>query len=101
MRPPGDYLAAVRAAFPEQPDKAERVIACESTGATHPATFSLAAAHGGPGQISKVTWERWFLQQYGWTWEQVVRDPETHARALRIIYDRSSGWSPWPVCGLR
>ena len=40
-------------------------------------------------------WEVYFAAKYGWTWDQVVRDPNTHFRAAREIYDRAGGWSPW------
>lgn len=52
-------------------------------------------------QIHRATWERYFLVNYGWSWEAVALDLDTHFAAARIIYDRSGGWSPWPVCGLR
>lgn len=89
----------VCAAWPEQPLKAIDVSLCESGLGRHPNTFNLEAAHGGPFQIGKATWADWFLVNYGWTWEQVVMDPAIHVAAARIIYDRSSGWSPWPYCG--
>lgn len=85
--------------WPEQPLKAVDVALCESGLGRHPNTFNLGALHGGPLQIAESVWADWFLENYGWPWELVVTDPETHAHAARIIYDRSGDWSPWPVCG--
>jgi hypothetical protein len=68
---------------------------CESRAGEHPDTYSLTRANGGPMQINRVTWERFFRVNHGWTWEQVVTDIDIHLQAARIIYERSRGWSPW------
>ncbi len=94
-------LTAAAAAWPEQPDKAQRVALCELGGFANPKAFDLSRIYGGPMQIHRATWERFFLANYGWTWEAVALDLATHFAAARVIYDRSGSWQPWPVCGLR
>ena len=91
--------AAIVAAWPEQPAKALAVGACESSGGRDPRTWDMTRVHSGPLQIARAVWERYFLERYGWSWEEIVMDPVIHARAAREIYDRAGGWSPWPICG--
>jgi len=67
---------------------------CESGHGTDPATYDLTAAHGGPLQISKATWEPFFAGR--WTWEQIVTDPDIHYQAAYIIWERAGRtFSPW------
>lgn len=79
--------------------KVEAVEWCESTAGQHPDTYRLDLLHGGRLQIAYGTWADFFLREYGWTWEQVVRDDAIHFRAAHIIFVRAGGWSPWPFCG--
>ncbi len=47
-------------------------------------------------QINKATWEQFFLDNYGWPWEQVVLDDETNFEAAYVIYSRAGdSWLPW------
>ena len=92
-----DVIAGVRQTWPEDPDRAVRVVYCESKYGTHVRTYDLEAANGGPMQINRFTWKWYFEAYYGWSWDAVVADLQTHLAAARIIYD-SSGWSAWS-CG--
>ena len=104
------YANLVCWVFPEQPHKAIDVGLCESGLGRHPDTFRDGALHGGPYQIAREWrapteefidgWEEFFLVEYGWRWESIVNYPPIHVVAVRIIYDRSGDWSPWPTCGL-
>ena len=41
-------------------------------------------------------WGAFFEQNYGWTWEEVVRDLDIHFRAARIVWERCGGFAgPW------
>lgn len=51
-------------------------------------------------QLERQTWEPFFAELRGWTWEQLARDLTAHFDAARIVFDRAGGWGPWPVCGL-
>lgn len=88
-------LELVRSTWPEDPGNAARILICESQAGEHPDTYLLDAANGGPMQLSRDTWAPFFEARYGWSWERVVTDADTHLRAARIVYDRASGWSPW------
>lgn len=94
-----NYLAAIARAWPERPQEALAVAECETNSGRHPATFSLDAVHGGLMQLAKKIWAPYFEARYGWSWERIVRDPETHALASREVYDRGGGWDgPWRGC---
>ncbi len=72
---------------------------CESQHGTHPRTYDLNAENGGRMQINKATWERFFLDNYGWPWEQVVLDDATNFEAAYIIWEQAGrSWLPW-ACG--
>lgn len=74
------------------------VDACESSSGSHPDTYRLDAIHGGRMQIARAVWADFFAREYGWSWEQVVRDDAIHFRAARIIWERAGSWQPWPNC---
>jgi hypothetical protein len=88
-------IAAVMAAWPEDPATAVSVLLCESDAGQHPDTYDLEADNGGPMQINWWTWHAYFQEGHGWAWEQVVTDLGIHLQASRIIYDRAGGWFPW------
>ena len=87
---------------PDQCRNVRAVAGCESTHGLDSRTYNLNLAHGGIMQISKESWEDFFMETEGWTWEQVVLDDSIHFQAARIIWERAGRvWSgPWPVCGL-
>jgi hypothetical protein len=58
----------------------------------------LNAVHGGEMQLSKAVWEPYFLETRGWDWASVVNDPVRHYCAAYEVFQRSSGWGPWPGC---
>ena len=93
--PPDQILESVRRHWPEDADAAEAVLRCESSAGADPGTWDLSEADGGPMQINRRTWEKFFYKKYGWTWRQVVLDLETHLQAAREIYDRAGGWDDW------
>jgi hypothetical protein len=88
-------VSMVRQTWPEDPDRAESILYCESHAGDDPATFSLETPNGGPMQISRYTWEDYFLVNYSWDWRQIVQDVTVHLLAARVIYDRAGGWSAW------
>ena len=72
------------------------VAACESGNGTNPAAYDLQAENGGRLQINKATWERFFLEGYGWTWSEIVFDDQRNREAAHIIWLRAGdSWSPW------
>lgn len=85
----------IRLTWPDDAATALAVAGCESDVGRHSDTYDLSKANAGPFQLNRDTWEPFFAAKYGWTWAQVVTEPETHLRAAREVYDRSSGWSPW------
>ena len=88
------------ASWPEgQWENVRAVDACESSSGTHPDTYNTADVHGGRMQIARAVWADYFEREYGWPWEQVVRDDETNFAAAYVIYERAGGWGPWPWCG--
>ena len=47
-------------------------------------------------QINRATWEEFFLETEGWTWEQIVLDDAINFQAAYIIWDRGGRtWLPW------
>lgn len=99
-RPSGPGLDGVygvlQAFWPEQPDKAMRVVGCE-TGGTYSTTATAGPFHY-DGRI--VYYIGWFQVDAG-IHGPVPADAWGQAAQGRRIYDRAGGWSPWPVCGLR
>ncbi|HEY7270372.1 MAG TPA: hypothetical protein VH951_11140 [Dehalococcoidia bacterium] len=88
-------IELVRETWPEDPDRATRILLCESGAGDDPGTYDLDAPNGGPMQISHYTWAAYFHDGFGWEWQQVVDDIHIHLAAARIIYDRAGGWSAW------
>lgn len=73
-----------------------QVDSCESSHGADPRTYDLDAANGGRLQLSRATWEQFFLETEGWTWEQIVMDDELNLRAAAVIWERAGRtWSPW------
>ena len=69
---------------------------CESGHGTHPDTYKLDAENGGRLQLNRQTWANFFLDNYGWTWEQVVNDLDTHLHAAAIVWERAGQiFAPW------
>ena len=88
------------ASWPEgQWENVRAVDACESASGTHPDTYRTDLIHGGRLQIARGVWAEFFDREYGWSWEQVVRDDETNFAAAYVIWQRAGGWGPWPWCG--
>ena len=87
--------ARVRASWPEDPETAVRVATCESDVGEHPTTYALDAENGGPMQLNRATWEGYFWERYGWSWERVVTDLDIHFAAAREVFERGGGWFPW------
>jgi hypothetical protein len=92
---PDVVIAAVRLRWGKDADTAESIVQCESRAGADKDTWDLAAPDGGPMQINRATWEAHFQQKYGWTWEQIVLDLETHLQAAKDIYDQAQGWKDW------
>jgi hypothetical protein len=91
-----DVLAGrVAATWPEDADRALRILHCESTDGLDPETYDLGAANGGPLQINRYTWADYFSGAFGWTWDEVVNNLDIHLRAARYVYDNSGSWYPW------
>jgi hypothetical protein len=41
-------------------------------------------------------WEDFFLENYGWTWEQIVLDDAVNEQAACVIWERAGRtWLPW------
>lgn len=79
--------------FSEMPDKAYRVMMCESTG--DPEVISPNGLYHGLWQFDEVTWN-------GVGGEGLPSDasPEEQTMRARVLYDMR-GWQPWPHCGLK
>ena len=80
--------------FPEDADRAVRILGCESSDGLDPKTFDVTLDNGGPMQINRW-WQPYFAERFGWTWTQIVQNLEINLLAARIVYDDASGWSPW------
>jgi hypothetical protein len=94
--PAPDMLAQrVAATWPEDADRALRILHCESTDGLNPYTYDLGAANGGPMQINRYTWADYFSESFGWSWDEVVKNLDIHLKAARHVYDRSGSWYPW------
>jgi hypothetical protein len=69
---------------------------CESGHGTDPGTYDLTAENGGRLQLNRATWEPFFLETEGWTWDQIVLDDEVNLHAASIIWERSGQtWDQW------
>ncbi len=98
--PMDTYLRVLaKTAWPEDTAAALNILHCESRTGRDPNAWRTDAPDGGPYQINRFTWERFFLDRYGWSWEQITRDPATNTAAARIIYDRTGDWSAWSCDG--
>jgi hypothetical protein len=94
--PVDDYLRVLaESAWPENTAAALNILHCESRTGKDPKAWRTDAPDGGPYQINRVSWERFFRDRYGWSWEQITRDPAINTAAARIIYDRTGDWSAW------
>lgn len=91
--PRGSSRGAIQQYFPEQYDKAVRVVNCES--GMNPDAVSPTSDYG-LFQINKV--HRPMVERMGYSWSQIF-DPYVNSRVARVIYDdaarRGNGWSPW------
>lgn len=76
--------------FPRQPEKAMRVVMCESRGV--PTVVSPLGYHG-LWQFDITTWRG--VGGTGLPSEASIQEQTYRAR---ILYDMR-GWQPWPVCG--
>jgi hypothetical protein len=92
---PEEIVRSVRLNWPNDPDVAEAILRCESRAGADPDTWDLANPDGGPMQINRATWETYFFNKYGWTWERVAFDLQTHLLAAREIYEKAHGWDDW------
>jgi hypothetical protein len=81
--------------WPEDRTAALLILHCESRTGVDPDAWRLDAPDGGPFQINRASWEKYFLERYGWTWAQITQDPAINTAAARIIYDRTGDWSAW------
>jgi hypothetical protein len=98
--PVDGYLRALaESAWPENTAAALDILHCESRTGLDPEAWRTDAPDGGPYQINRASWERFFLDRYGWTWEQITHDPVINTQAARIIYDRTGDWSAWSCKG--
>lgn len=88
-------LTAVKATWPEDSKRAMQIVLCESWAGLHPKAWSTSHPDGGPMQINKATWAKYFFEKYGWTWEQIVYDLDINLAAAREIYDSTGGWQRW------
>lgn len=91
-------LEYARATFPEAPEVAARITACEINGYPDPGVaaivFDTERAYGGPMQLARAVWAPVFAA-VGWQWDSVVMDLPTHFAAARIVYERAGGFGPW------
>lgn len=100
VMPIDKYLVALaESAWPEDPNPALSILHCESRTGRDPDAWRTDAPDGGPYQINRASWERFFLEKYAWTWNQITHDPAINTAAARIIYDRTGDWSAWS-CGI-
>ena len=72
-----------------------RISLCESGGGLNPAAYDLDATNGGIAQLNKSVWQPFFARTEGWSWADIVLDDATNLRAALVIYERSSGFTPW------
>ena len=94
--PPEQELELLAAAtWPEDEASALTILHCESRTGLDPNAWRTDWPDGGPYQINKESWERFFLERHGWTWEQITEDPVINTVAARIIYDQTGDWSAW------
>jgi len=92
---PDSLEQRVAAAWPDDPDRAVRILGCESSDGLDPETYDVDAPNGGPLQINRGTWADFFQENFGWPWDQVVNNIDIHIQAARFIYDDSGSWTPW------
>lgn len=93
--PEAVLLKALRSTWPADLPEAKRILWCESRNGLDPDAWDLSRPDGGPMQLNRETWEPYFEEKYGWTWEQVVFDVNIHFQAAREVYDRTGGWARW------
>jgi hypothetical protein len=90
------YLRVLaESAWPDNAAGALNILHCESRTGLDPKAWRTDAPDGGPYQINRVSWETFFRDRYGWTWDQITHDPVINTQAARIIYDRTGDWSAW------
>jgi hypothetical protein len=62
---------------------------------TDPDAWRTDRPDGGPYQINRASWEQFFLERHGWTWDEITYEAVINTAAARIIYDRTGDWSAW------
>jgi hypothetical protein len=82
--------------FPEQPQKAWRVVECETGG-----TMSTEALAGPFRYDGRIVYYVGLFQVDPGIHGPVPKDAWGQAAQGRAIYDKAGGWSPWPICGRR
>ena len=83
------------ATWPEDQTAALVILRCESRTGEDPDAWRTDRPDGGPYQINRASWEKFFIEKHGWTWTQITHDPVINTAAARIIYDRTGDWSAW------
>ena len=93
---PNDSLEQLAwATWPEDRTAALIILHCESRTGDDPDAWRTDRPDGGPYQINRASWERFFFLNHGWTWDEITYDPVINTAAARIIYDRTGDWSAW------
>lgn len=91
---PDELEAKVRAAFPDDPDTAMRIVTCESN--WDPTEVSPTGDYG-LFQINRRTWEDEFEGEWGMgDWDENIFDVNTNIRVAQKLH-AAAGWAPW-VC---
>jgi hypothetical protein len=89
-----DVKERIRASWPgEDPDKAVRVVDCETAGTFNPRMTSYNGQYYGLWQFDSETWHR-----HGGTGDPRDHTPEEQTRVAWKLFE-ARGWTPWPHCG--
>ena len=94
--PVESYLRSLaESTWPHAGEEALSILHCESRTGADPDAWRVDAPDGGPFQINRASWEKYFRERHGWTWTQITHDPAINTAAAKIIYDRTGDWSAW------